>query len=396
MGAFDAVVIGAGPAGAVTAHRLAVLGIKVALLDQAAFPRVKTCGDLVTRSGLACLGRMGLGEWMKPFKPIQTLQFSSPEKNTVNVDLSGNDGMGVGKIMPRVQLDQQLVQAAASAGARLMDGCRVDGVDLASGKKVHVQTASGGIDADFLILADGSRAPITRKLGLIKAEFDLWAVQQYLEGDRQPDGPIEFHFQADVLPGYTWLIPMGDGRINIGAGTYTTRVRRKEINLADILEQFKKQHPTAAGRLDGCSDQTRIRAHPLRTQLNATQTHAERLLVVGDAAGLVSPFTGEGIASAMVSGELAAGCAMSAFEKGDFSSTRLASYSRELAGRYGKDKKIASGLRSILKYPALLNLMMRRMNDVPDLAYLFGQVFMDEKPTRDLVGSGTIGKLLFG
>jgi menaquinone-9 beta-reductase len=391
----DVAIIGAGPAGAITAHRLASKGIKVALIDQAVFPRPKTCGDLVTQAGLDCLARTGLEKWASPFAPIRSLRFSSPENIKVDVDLPGVSGTGVGKILPRLELDYQLVQAAVYAGAKLMDGCRVDGVDLGDENKVYIRTATGGIDANFLILADGSRAPVTRKLGLIKGDFDLWAVQQYLEGDPEPGGPIEFHFQANVLPGYTWLIPMGDGKVNIGAGTYTRRVRNREIDLVKILEQFKKKHPISKNRLHGCHDLSSIRAHPLRTQLNRTRTHAARLLVAGDAAGLVSPFTGEGIASAMVSGEMAARYALLAFEEGDFSAAYLASYSRELLDCYEKDKMIARVLRSILKYPLLLNHIMKRMNKVCELAYLFGQVFMDEKPAWELVKLGTFNKLLF-
>ena len=395
MGLVDAVVIGAGPAGATAAHRLASPGMKVVLIDQAVFPRSKTCGDLVTRAGLSCLARSGLRDWASAFPAIRRIRFSSPDKKTLDVDLSTAEGGCAGKILARLQLDYQLVQAAVGAGVTLMDGCRVDAVDPSDGKRIRVCTIKGDIDARILILADGSRAPITRKLGLIKTDFDLWAVQQYLEGDPEPDGPIEFHFSANILPGYAWLIPMGDGKINVGAGTYTSRVRKKEIDLTEILEQFKKQHPTSPGRLDGCVETSSIHAHPLRTYLNTTRTHAERLLVAGDAAGLVSPFTGEGIAAAMVSGELAAQFAQTAVNTGNFSADQLAPYTHALRRRFEQDKKVARLLRSVLRYPALLDRIMGRMGAVPELGQLFGQVFMDEKSPRELIKPGTLMRLLF-
>jgi geranylgeranyl reductase family protein len=391
----DAAVIGAGPAGAVTAYHLAKNGINVALIDQAVFPRQKTCGDLVTRAGLSWLQRSGLDDWARQFTPIQALKFTSPDEQVINVKFSGMDEACVGRIIPRLLLDDQIVRAAVKSGASLMDGCKVDQVDLTDSSRIHVRTSSGVIDADLVILADGSRAPVTRKLGLIKTDFDLWAVQQYLE-DVSITGAIEFHFQSTILPGYTWLIPMGDGSINIGAGTYTSRIRNKEIDLTAILEQFKAHHPIFPNKLIGCKPITAIRAHPLRTDLNATQTHSTRLMVVGDAAGLVSPFTGEGIASAMVSGELAAAYAKIAFEKGDFSQSMLAPYSRELHKRYEPDKKIARFLRSVLRSPSLLNLLFNRMGKIPQLGQLFGQVFMDEESPQSLVKTSTLAKLVMG
>ena len=393
---FDAAVIGAGPGGATAAQRLGADGLSVALIDQAVFPRQKTCGDLVTRAGLMCLNRSGLANWTKKFSPIQALKFLAPDGQIVDVKLMGTDEDITGRIIPRLQLDYQLVQAAAAAGVRLMYDCRVEHVDLSDPKKIHIHTTCGQVDADLIILADGSRAPVTRQLGLVKQDFDLWAVQQYLEGDSDPNGAIEFHFQLNVLPGYTWMIPMGTGQINIGAGTYTRRVRNKEIDLAAVLEQFKAHHPISPARLNRCKPISAIRAHPLRTDLKATQTHSDRLVVVGDAAGLVSPFTGEGIASAMVSGELAAFYVKNAFEKGDFSRAMLEPYSRELSRRYEPDKKTARFLRSALKYPSFLNLLFQRMNHIPSLGQLFGQVFMDEQSPRSLIKINTLVKLLTG
>jgi menaquinone-9 beta-reductase len=391
----DVAIIGAGPGGSIAAHRLAAAGVRVVLLEQSAFPRDKTCGDAVTAEGLEALEHTGLEKWITQFPIIRQLRFSAPNGKLLDIDVAGLNGRTVGRLIPRRLMDNQIVQAAVTAGARLMDGARVREVHYNNnGTALHIKANTAEIETQMVILADGSHAPITRQMGLMSEQFDLIAVRQYLAGDSNPAGQLEFHFQPEIIPGYTWLFPLGDGHLNIGAGTFAIRTRNKEIDLKAVLERFKSNHPVNPERLKNTEPIGPIKGHPLRTNVRGTRTHSRRALVVGDAAGLVSPFTGEGIAAAMHSGELAAQQIFDAFKTGDFSEKALAPYTRRIRQRYAGDQAAGRLLRSTLKAPKLLNHFLDRMQENQALRDLFAHVYLDERSPRLLLQPSNLLRLL--
>lgn len=368
------------------AQRLAQKGVQVALLEKNKVPWLKTCGDLVTREGLEALGRSDLGAWTEKFKMVDRIRFTAPNKQVLDIYLGEKP---IARMIPRFEMDELLVKEALRSGVDFKEGCRVRRAEVTeSGVRVHADGVE--IDAQMLILADGSHAPITRNLGLFKEQVDLIAVRQYLTGDSDPDGPLEFHFQEHIIPGYTWMFPIGNGQVNVGVGTYFRRTKSKEVDLRAWLEQFKAQHPIQADRLSKMEPVGPIRGHPLHTHLGGTQTHAERVLVVGDAAGLVGPFTGEGIAAALRSGERAAEAAWDALQAGDFSAEKLASYTQALEERYKADQRAARILRASLKTPALLNRFIGNLCQDEEMARTFGLVYVDELPPRLLLRPGNV------
>lgn len=382
----DVAIVGAGPGGAMTAQRLAQKGVKVVLLEKNRVPWLKTCGDLVTREGLEALARSGLEDWIAKFKQVNWLRFSSPDEQVLDVHLEGDV---IARMIPRREMDELLVKEAVRHGAQLMEGRRVDTASVAE-NGVQVNANGAQVEAQMLILADGSHAPVTRSLGLFREKVDLIAVRQYLAGDVDPNGPLEFHFQANVIPGYTWMFPIGNGLLNVGAGTYYQRSRAKEVDLRAVVEQFKARHPLQADRLAGTEPQGPVRGHPLHTHLGGTRTHADRTLVVGDAAGLVGPFTGEGIAAALRSGECAAETVWQALQAGDFSARQLAPYSKALEGRYKADQLAARILRSTLRMPALLNRFIHNLCQDAAMARRFALVYLDELSPWELLQPGYV------
>jgi flavin-dependent dehydrogenase len=128
--------------------------------------------------------------------------------------------------------------------------------------------------------------------------------------------------------------------------------------------------------------------------LGGTRTHAERVLVAGDAAGLVNPLSGEGIASALESGELAATHALAALESGDFSAQALAAYSQALEARYKADWRAARILRLAVSVPRLLNRVFRRLRRDKELALLIGHVIIGHKSPRLALRPTTLLRLL--
>ncbi len=389
----DVVIVGGGPAGSVTAHRLAEKGVKVTLLDRATFPREKSCGDGVGARGLAVLERSGLAEWSSRYLAPEVLRMSPPNGRVLEVRPPADDGFCFGRTMPRTELDTVLIQTAVKAGVQLFENKRVEQVDCNT-NEVVVSSNGTRFSAEMLILADGSHAPITRQMGLIERPPDLHAIRQYYRGDADVSKVMEFHFQEWIVPGYTWIFPMNDGYANVGTGTFSYRLKDDKVDLRSFLDRFMVEQRLAGKRLAQAQPEGVVKGHPLRTELGRWRTHAERVLVVGDAAGLVNPLSGEGISSGMESGELAARHALAALSAGDFSANRLAGYTHELLNMFAADWRAARFLRQALKMPQLLNRIFRRMESDPQRALLFVYLLLNHVPQRRFLQPKLLLKLL--
>lgn len=390
----DVAIVGAGPAGSMAAHRLAAAGAQVVLLERATFPRDKPCGDGVSAAGLAALARIGLDEWAAQFPAPEVLRLTPPDGQPLDVQPDAGGGHCYGRAIPRWLLDARLVQAATEVGARLVEGVRVRGVEWSNGAGATVVADGLKVTAQLVILADGSNATVTRRLGLVQGSPELVAVRQYLAGDTGPPRRLEIHFQKEIIPGYTWLFPLGDGRVNVGTGTFTRRLRQGKMSLQETLARFVADPAATDGRLAKTEPIGPVKGHPLRTRLSGTHTHAERMLVAGDAAGLVNPLSGEGIGSALESGELAAAHALAALETGDFSARALAPYSQALEARYRADQRAARILRLALNLPRLLNRTFRRLQEDRELALLIGLIIIGYQSPRLALRPTTLLRLL--
>ena len=389
----DVAVVGAGPAGATAAHRLANAGVRVALLDRATFPRDKVCGDGVSTRGLEALSRAGLDEWAAQFRAPEALHLVAPDGQVVEARPPTSDPLCYGRTIPRTQLDARLVAAAVQAGARLLAGVRVRDVERASDARPVVVADGLRLSAELVVLADGCHAPITRRLGLLAAQPEFVAVRQYLADDRGQLGRLDVHFLGSIVPGYLWVFPLTEGRVNGGVGTSRQRVRSGAVDLKAELATFLARERGTGGRLAGAEPLGPVRGHPIRTAFGQTRTHAERLLVAGEAAGLVSPLSGEGIAPAMESGELAAQHALAAFEAGDFS-TALAGYTRALRAQFAAEWRRARWMRWAIERPWFLNRTFRRRAGDPALALLAGKVIVGAESPQRLLRPATVARLL--
>jgi geranylgeranyl reductase family protein len=389
--------VGAGPAGSAAAHRLATAGARVVLLERATFPRDKPCGDGVSANGLAILCRMGLEEWTRQFPEPEIGRITSPDGQVLDLRPPMANGHCYGRTIPRRLLDARLAETAIAAGARLLEGTRVrsvDGVDGSTGCRLTIAADGTEIAARLVILADGSHASVARRLGLVREPAELVAMRQYLSGDAGPHERMEIHFQPqEVLPGYTWVFPIGHGRVNVGTGTFFRRAQ-SEVSLRRILASFLGDAEITEGRLVRAEPIGPVQGHPIRTRLDRMRNYAGRILVAGDAAGLVNPLTGEGIAAALESGQLAATHALSALETGDFSACALASYDQALRARFLADQRAARFLRIALFVPRLFNRVMRRLGQDPKLALLIGYIIIGYKPPRLALRPRTLLRLL--
>ena len=392
----DVIVVGAGPAGASAAYFLAGAGVDVLLVDQEVFPREKVCGDGLASRALVVLERMGLGDWLRGFPEPEVMLFSSPNGEAVRIQPERPEGFSYGRVIPRISLDEAVVERAAGAGARLLEGAKItslerwkDGLRLRGER--NGQTLY--LDAQLAIAADGGQASLTRHLGLIQRPPDLVAVRAYFEGDVGPENRPEIHVERVIMPGYDWIFPMGGGRVNVGTGTLVSTVKEGSLSLAKVMRQFVANNPYARERLRLAEMVSPVQGHPLRTDLRGTRPYGQRVLVAGEAAGLVNPLSGEGIAYALESGEMAATHARCALESGDFSEAALSAYGQALHRRYGADHRVARFLRIFFKYPWLLNRLVRRMQQDSDFALTFGLVVIGVESPRTVLSPRFLSRL---
>jgi geranylgeranyl reductase family protein len=366
----------------------------VVLLDQATFPRDKVCGDGVSARGLEALAQLGLEPWSTQFQAPEMLHMVAPSGQVVEASPPSDDPFCYGRTIPRKVLDAKLAEVAVEAGAQLLEGVRVRDVKR-DGARPVVTADSLRLAVDLVILADGSHAPISRRLGLLADRPKFLAVRQYLAGDTGPSGRLDVHFLDSMLPGYLWVFPMTGGRVNVGVGTSMARVHSGDVDLKAVLVDFLRRQRRTGERLAEAEPLGSVQGHPIRTAFGQTHTHAERLLVAGEAAGLVSPLSGEGIAPAMESGELAAQHALNALKAGDLSAAALSSYSQALRAHYAADWRWARWLRRVMDVPWLLNHAFRRLAVDPALALLAGKVVIGAESPQRLLRPRTLARLLF-
>jgi geranylgeranyl reductase family protein len=291
---FDVIVVGAGPAGSLTAHLLAREGISTLLVDRARFPRDKPCGGGVTLRGLRLLP-FAIGPVVE--RQITTIAFRHPE-----VGAFEHGGRAPVVLMTqRKRLDAFLADQAALAGAIFRDGVRVRAVALEEDGRPAVTFADGSrAGAGILIAADGANGVCGRTLQLGQDRIFAPALEANVAYDAVGAGVEQSTalLELGYIPGgYGWVFPKGD-HANVGVGGWDSQ----GPHLRDHLRRVCDRHAIA------WSDLTEIRGHRLPMRGAATQVANGRALAVGDAAGLVDPLSGDGMYEAFTSAHVAVAC----------------------------------------------------------------------------------------
>ena len=296
---FDAIVVGAGPAGSTTAHRLATAGTRVLLVDKTRFPRDKPCGGGLTVRAVRQL----------PVSPDPVVEHVVDRmgfrlRYGTRFERAGREPLVY--MTQRRRLDHHLVEQAVAAGAEFRDGVKVDDVHVDEhGARVTVEGVP--LEAAVLVGADGVNGTTRRTLGL-GGEYVLGVafegnVSKEIVGDRF-DGLAEFEL-GTIPGGYAWIFPKGD-HVNVGVGGW----ERVGPTLRDHLGILCRAHGVAE---ESVSD---LRGHRLPLRRSGSVAARGRALLVGDAAGLVDPLSGDGMYEAFVSGRLAAEAILSARPEG--------------------------------------------------------------------------------
>ena len=301
--AWDVVVIGAGPAGSMAARALAERGHTVLIVDRAAFPREKVCGDGLIPDALQCLRRAGLYEPVAARgHRLGTLSVFSP--SGVRVDLPGDF-----VTLPRLELDSLLLQDAQRLGAVFRTARVTSVASCEEGVLVSVAGDAPPVHARYAIVATGADQSLASWDGVAdprRSDADAVAVRCYVESPAAVD-ELVISFDRHVLPGYAWIFPLGNGRYNIGCGIFRQHERHGKVNLRHTFAAFTERFPLARTLWTARTGATRLAGAMLRCGLQLRRAwDGHRVVAAGEAIATTYPFTGEGIGKAMESGEAAA------------------------------------------------------------------------------------------
>jgi geranylgeranyl reductase family protein len=371
----DVLVVGAGPAGASCAYWLAEAGWDVAVLERKRFPREKTCGDGLTPRSVRQLEDMGLGNALTGAHPYEGLRSCAYGRS---LELRWPDHPSFpswGYVITRHDLDQLVAERAAKAGATVWQGTEavepiLDGAGPAGRGGLPrcdgavVRDAATGerrsVTARYVVVADGANSRFGRALGAARQrDWPLgMALRGYYRSPRHDDRFIESHLDVRdasgaVVPGYGWIFPLGDGRVNVGVGLLSVEGRWKGINTTHLLETFVRTAP-ASWELSPAAACGPATGGKLPMGFAVGPRVGPNVVVVGDAGGSINPFNGEGIAYGYETGRLAAACVGTALSGGG--DAALADYEARLEAAYGLYYKVARAFVGLISHPRLMQM----------------------------------------
>jgi geranylgeranyl reductase family protein len=394
----DVIVVGAGPSGSTAAYYLAQAGLNVLLIEKSRFPREKVCGDGLTPRAVKSLIALGVdvseeAGWLrnKGLRVIaggMRLELDWPE-------LSSYPGYGL--VRTRASLDEQLARRAQAAGAKLLEGTTVTGPLLDSDGRVtgvHTQAEAeekpkarsksdnaertGGATETYrarvVVAADGNSSRLSVAMGLRKRDDRPMgvAVRTYYTSPRHEDDYLESWLDLwdgdRLLPGYGWIFGMGDGTSNVGLGMLNTSDAFGKTDYRELLKRWLRSMPEEWGYVEENRTEP-VRGAALPMGFNRTPQYHKGLLLAGDAAGMVNPFNGEGIAYAMESGEILARVVAQAVARPTQAETErvLRSYPEVLQATYGRYYTLGRVFVELIGRPKLMRYATNRGMHHPQL-----------------------------
>jgi geranylgeranyl reductase family protein len=308
----DLLVVGAGPAGAAAAAHAARRGLDVVLLDAATFPRDKTCGDGLTPRAYSAMEHLGMGDFLADRPVIRGLELNGWGRRQQVAWPSSAFGP-VGSAVSRWELDDAIRRFAVAQGARMVEGTKAIGVQITGGRIESVTVKRGGerstIAVRNVIVADGVRSGLGKSLGREWHRDTAYGVaaRSYVASDRSDAEWMGSHLElrgpdGEMLPGYGWVFPLGDGTVNVGVGALATGKRPASMALRPVLEHYARM-VSDEWALTGAPERVASALLPMGGAVSGVA--GANWMLIGDAAACVNPLNGEGIDYALETAELA-------------------------------------------------------------------------------------------
>lgn len=426
----DVLVVGAGPAGSAAAALFAHRGFHVRVLERAVFPRFKPCGDFLSPECTRILRRLGVEEAVRSAgaRRLRGLLVSAYGQPILRADFEPGE-QPFGYALERQRLDTILLSAARAAGAEVLEGNTVEGFAAPGAIRARSSGGKTGVfDARLIIGAGGKRCPIARHSGLQRrppgeGRVDLLSHWRAVDAERPY---CEMHVAA---PGYTGVAASSPGVVNVNTvvprSWLRTRIRQRN-GRPESRAELEPSRPTPR-QLPGSeapqprpagSDAFRLEVYekllwatpavrrlidtgrPLYapvasdvTPISTVRASADGILLAGDAALFIDPFTGQGIYLALRSAELAFEVGTAALESAGPSARRLADYDRLRAREFAPKVRLSRLLQAILYRPSLARRTAAALRRDPRSAIRLAAVIGDCRPAADLLSPALLGRL---
>ena len=402
---FDIIIIGAGPAGCACAYELRDTNLKIALIDKSTFPRDKICGDALSADVVNQFYRMDeklAADFEQFAEKIDShgVRFYAPNGQMLDVNFTNsNHGNAAGYISKRIDFDnfwfnqvKGLSNVTTFIGEKVDDIVVTDdGVEIVLGKK--------NLKAQLIIGADGAHSIVNKNLGAITVDKYHYCagLRQYYKGVEgfHSKNHIELHFYDDVLPGYFWIFPLPNGQANVGLGMLSSEVSKRKVNIKEKLEEIITTHPNVKDRFKNAEPLENMQGYGLPIGSKKRPISGNRFLLLGDAASLIDPFTGEGIGNAMRSGRVSAQHIKAAFDQNRFDAKFNEKYDKEIYHKMWNEMRLSRSLQKLLNYPKLFNFVVKKANNNPSVRTLITSMLDNVDLKKELMKPSFYIKLLF-
>ncbi|MDD4645520.1 MAG: geranylgeranyl reductase family protein [Bacteroidales bacterium] len=372
-------IVGAGPAGLSTALFLAKKGIRSTIIDKETFPRDKICGDglsgwvvtMLRRIDPALLGKL---QSLPAQLPSYGVRFFAPNMKSFALPYRNakfpNDPPG--HLIRRIDFDQVLMEAAQENPLiEVILGVTIDHIDHSGDQVFMTSTGNQLWTSDFCVIATGAGSKLARSVVPHKKEHKHQATgirQYYANVTGVHEGNfVDFYFLKEFLPGYLWVFPLPDGTANVGAGIRTDILKKRKLTLKQVTEKALIENPHLAERFKDARPISAVSAWSLPLGSRKVPLSANRVLLTGDAASLIDPFTGEGVGNAMWSGFAASEHISKAFEINRFDSDFNKKYDKFVYNKLWKELRLSTWIQRLINYPKLFNWVMNKVTANPEL-----------------------------
>jgi len=402
---YDVVIVGAGPAGCAAAYMLSGNGLKIALLDKETFPRDKICGDALGSDVAKQFHRISesLSENFSGFKnkiPSSGVRFYTPRHQQLDVAFkkpeTGYDG---GFVAKRLDFDNFFFsQIANLPDIDIFQNQKISSVINDPGK-IILESATKRFEASFALGADGAQSILNKKLTGNTVEKNHYSagVRQYYSNVKgfHSENYIELHFYKEILPGYLWVFPLANNQANVGLGIRSDIVSKKQLNLKKELTRLLNTQPALKDRFKEAIPIDDIQGYGLPLGSKKRTLSGNRFLLLGDAAGLIDPFSGEGIANAIRSGRIAAAHVQKAFEQNKFDAGFNILYDKDIYNKMWKEFKLGHALQKLFQYPFMINFLAKKANNNKSVQTLLSSMLTDIDLKKELIKPSFYFKLFF-
>ncbi|REK20820.1 MAG: geranylgeranyl reductase family protein [Actinobacteria bacterium] len=358
-------VVGGGPAGSAAAYWLAREGHEVTLVEKKEYPRDKTCGDGLTPRAVLQMTDMGFDFDVPEFHKITGLRSYAGDDLMLELEWPEHSRFpNWGGVIRRRDLDAQIAMLAEKQGVLIKQKTTATPV-IEDGRLVGAELDSGGektlVTPEVTIIADGSMNRFGRELGSSRRrDYPLgMAARGYFSSPMSHDRFLESQLDlrdssGATMPGYGWVFPLGDGTINVGVGLLSTFKRWKSVNTSHMLNDYVATAPEYWG-ISEESSLSRPVGGKLTMSFSKSPNVGANWITIGDAAGAINPWNGEGISYAYETGRIAADHVSKAIANDDLGLLRR--YPEHLEDEYGLYYKMARIFVKLIGYPSVMRTL---------------------------------------